>query len=64
MTSVALLVAEELDVEWSKVQAVFADPNRHLRNNKEYIDMSTHGSMLVRLSIRTSCRPAHPRASG
>ncbi|HEY8579948.1 MAG TPA: molybdopterin cofactor-binding domain-containing protein, partial [Beijerinckiaceae bacterium] len=47
MTSVALMIAEELDVEWSKVQAVFADPNRHLRNNKEYKVMSTHGSQLV-----------------
>ncbi len=47
MTSVALMIAEELDVEWSKVKAVFADPNRHLRNNKEYKVMSTHGSQLV-----------------
>jgi isoquinoline 1-oxidoreductase subunit beta len=49
MTSVALLIAEELDVPWDKVQAVFADPNRHLRNNKEYKVMSTHGSQLVAL---------------
>jgi isoquinoline 1-oxidoreductase beta subunit len=49
VTSVALLLAEELDVEWSKIQVVFADPNRHLRNNKEYKVMSTHGSQLVRL---------------
>ena len=49
VTSVALLLAEELDVEWSKIQVVFADPNRHLRNNKEYKAMSTHGSQLVRL---------------
>ena len=49
MTSVALLVAEELDVEWSKVKAEFADFNRHLRNNKEYIETSTHGSQLVRM---------------
>jgi isoquinoline 1-oxidoreductase subunit beta len=47
MTSVALMIAEELDVEWSKIQAVFADPNRHLRNNREYKVMSTHGSQLV-----------------
>jgi isoquinoline 1-oxidoreductase beta subunit len=49
LTSVAMLIAEELDVEWAKVQAVFADPNRHLRNNKEYKVMSTHGSQLVML---------------
>jgi isoquinoline 1-oxidoreductase beta subunit len=47
MTSVALMIAEELDVEWTKVQAVFADPNRHLRNNKEYVTMFTAGSQLV-----------------
>lgn len=49
LTSVAMLIAEELDVPWTKVQAVFADPNRHLRNNKEYKVMSTHGSQLVML---------------
>src|SRR5262245_3926900 len=49
LTSVAMLIAEELNVDWSRIQAVFADPNRHLRNNNEYQVMSTHGSMLVRL---------------
>ena len=49
ITSVAMMIAEELDVPWDKVQTVFADPNRHLRNNKEYKVMSTHGSQLVRL---------------
>ena len=49
MTSVALLIAEELDVDWSSIRCVFADANRHVRNNKEYIVMSTHGSQLVRL---------------
>ena len=49
ITSVAMLIAEELDVEWAKIQCVFADANRHVRNNKEYIVMSTHGSQLVRL---------------
>ena len=63
MTSVAMLIAEELDVEWSKIQTVFADANRHLRNNKEYIVMSTHGSQLVRCSIPISCRLAPLRAS-
>jgi isoquinoline 1-oxidoreductase beta subunit len=49
LTSVALLIAEELNVEWSKIKTEWADPNRHLRNNKEYKVMSTHGSQLVRL---------------
>jgi len=49
ITSVALLIAEELNVDWTKIKTEFADANRHLRNNKEYIVMSTHGSQLVRL---------------
>ena len=48
-TSVALLIAEELNVDWQKIKTEFADANRHLRNNKEYKVMSTHGSQLVRL---------------
>src|SRR5437879_6372413 len=49
LTSVALLIAEELNVDWSKIKTEWADANRHLRNNKEYKVMSTHGSQLVRL---------------
>jgi isoquinoline 1-oxidoreductase beta subunit len=48
LTSVALLIAEELNVDWSKIKTEWADANRHLRNNKEYKVMSTHGSQLVR----------------
>src|SRR5215212_2163263 len=48
ITSVTMLIAEELNVDWSKIKAEFADANRHLRNNKEYKVMSTHGSQLVR----------------
>jgi isoquinoline 1-oxidoreductase beta subunit len=49
LTSVALLIAEELNVDWSKIKTEWADANRHLRNNKEYKVMTTHGSQLVRL---------------
>jgi len=48
MTSVASLVAEELDVPWEKVQAVMADANRQVTRGNEYKDMSTGGSNLVR----------------
>jgi isoquinoline 1-oxidoreductase subunit beta len=48
MTSVAQLVAEELDVPWEKVRAVLADANRHVTRGNEYKDMSTGGSNLVR----------------
>ena len=49
MTSVAQLVAEELDVPWENVRAVLADANRHVNRGQEYKDMSTGGSNLVRL---------------
>ena len=48
MTSVAQLVAEELDVPWQNVRAVLADANRHVNGGGEYKDMSTGGSNLVR----------------
>ena len=48
MTSVAMMVAEELDVPWENIQAVFADMNRHVNDSEEYVVTSTHGSQLVR----------------
>jgi isoquinoline 1-oxidoreductase beta subunit len=49
LTSVSMMIAEELDVAWNKVQAVFADMNRHVNDGQEYIVTTTHGSQLVRL---------------
>jgi len=49
MTSVALMIAEELHVPWDNVRAVFADMNRHVNRGEEYVVTSTHGSQLVRL---------------
>jgi isoquinoline 1-oxidoreductase beta subunit len=48
LTSVAMLIAEELDVPWESIQAVFADMNRHVNDGEEYIVTTTHGSQLVR----------------
>ncbi len=48
LTSVSMMIAEELDVPWAKVQAVFADMNRHVNDGEEYIVTTTHGSQLVR----------------
>jgi len=48
LTSVAMMIAEELDVPWDTIQAVFADMNRHVNEGEEYIVTTTHGSQLVR----------------
>ena len=34
LTSVSMMIAEELDVPWDKVQAVFADMNRHVKKRR------------------------------
>ena len=49
LTAVSMLVAEELDVPWSQVRAVFADMHRHVNGGEEYRVTTTHGSQLVRL---------------
>ena len=48
LTSVAMMIAEELDVPWNSIQTVFADMNRHVNYGEEYIVTTTHGSQLVR----------------
>ncbi|NNE39151.1 MAG: molybdopterin-dependent oxidoreductase, partial [Gammaproteobacteria bacterium] len=48
LTSVAMMVAEELDVPWKNVQTVFADINRHVNYGGEYISTRTSGSAVVR----------------
>ncbi|MGY8814498.1 MAG: molybdopterin cofactor-binding domain-containing protein [Gammaproteobacteria bacterium] len=48
MTSVSMMIAEELDVPFKDVRTVFADMNRHVNYGKEYIVSSTSGSALVR----------------
>jgi isoquinoline 1-oxidoreductase beta subunit len=52
LTSVSMMVAEELDVPWESVHAVFADMNRHVNRGREYIVTTTHGSQLVRMQRR------------
>ena len=46
-TSIAMMVAEELDVPWEKVTSVWADPNRHVNEGKVYNTTSTGGSRTV-----------------
>jgi isoquinoline 1-oxidoreductase beta subunit len=48
LTSVGMLVAEELNVPWENVRTVLGSANRHVNNGEEYVNMSTGGSNLVR----------------
>ncbi|HJU39137.1 MAG TPA: ERAP1-like C-terminal domain-containing protein, partial [Tahibacter sp.] len=47
-TGLAQLVAEELECDWSKVRAEYADVNEHVRRNRIWGAMSTGGSRGIR----------------
>jgi len=49
-TSMAMIVAEELACDWTKVRAEYASANRSLRQNRVYQRMATGGSRAVRAS--------------
>src|SRR5262245_36131261 len=49
-TSMPMLVAEELECDWTKVHAEYASANRSLRENRVYQRMATGGSGAVRRS--------------
>ena len=57
-TALPMLVAEELECDWSKVKAEFAPPHENLRRNRVWGDMSTGGSRCIRNSQE---RPAQGR---
>jgi len=48
MTALPMIIAEELQCDWSKVRVEYASPNRNLRENNVYGDMSSVGSHSVR----------------
>ncbi len=48
MTALPMIVAEELQCDWSKVRIEYASPNRSLRENNVYGDMSSVGSHSVK----------------
>jgi len=50
MTALAMLVAEELDADWSKVSTEFVDPRLNITRNKVYGGMATVGSRAIRAS--------------
>ena len=49
LTSNPMMICEELECDWSKVQSIFADPNRHVRENNAYRRLYTAASSSVRL---------------
>jgi len=49
-TALPMLVAEELDCDWSKVRAEFPTADENLRRHRAWGDMSTGGSRSVRSS--------------
>ena len=49
-TALSMLVAEELECDWSKVRAEFPTADENLRRHRAWGDMSTGGSRSVRTS--------------
>ena len=47
-TGIPMLAAEELECDWSKVRAEYADVNEHVRRNRIFGSMSTGGSRGIR----------------
>jgi isoquinoline 1-oxidoreductase beta subunit len=48
LTALPMLVAEELECDWSRVKAEYVAPQENLKRNRAWGDMSTGGSRSVR----------------
>jgi len=53
MTALPMMIAEELQCDWSKVRIEYASANRNVREHRVYGNMYSHGSMSVRESQKT-----------
>src|SRR5258708_20441535 len=49
LTSNPMMICEELECDWSKVQSVYAEPNRHIPEHNLYDHLHTEASSSVRL---------------
>src|SRR5579871_1608863 len=49
LTSNPMMVAEELACDWSRVQSVYVEPNRHISQHNLYDHLHTEASSSVRL---------------
>jgi isoquinoline 1-oxidoreductase beta subunit len=49
LTSNPMMICEELACDWSKVQSVYAEPNRHISQHNLYDHLHTEASSSVRL---------------
>ena len=52
ITALPMIIAEELECDWSKMRVEYASPTRNLREHMVYGDMVTAGSRGVRTSWR------------
>jgi isoquinoline 1-oxidoreductase beta subunit len=59
-TALAILIAEELHCDWSKVKCEYGSANRNLREKNVYGGMFTVGSQGLRTSERASARGIAP----
>ncbi len=48
LTSVAMMLNEELQADWNNIRVMYADTNRHVTNNELWVTMASGGSNVVK----------------